>query len=176
MTTQDTEAQRVRSYLLTQGEKYSFTELWPRLIKARQEVIAAADGVNQRQADFTFAPEEWSISEVLHHVLTSSARVAEVVETMANGNAPPARAAIDPPRESATQGISELRERLNEDTLAWRALTDRLPTSPNLEVTAPHPFFGELHAGGFYLFQRVHDLDHVEQINKNKSAPGYPQD
>ena len=177
MTTLDAEALRVRSYLLVQGEKYAFTEMWPRFITAREEVIAAVDGVSQRQADFTFAPEEWSISEVLHHVLISSARVAEVVEAIANGNEPPARAAaIDPPRESPTQGIAELRERLNEDTLAWRALTDRLPTSPNLEVTAPHPFFGELHAGGFYLFQRVHDLDHVGQINKNKSAPGYPQD
>ncbi len=173
MTTQDAEAQRVRSYLLAQGEKYSFAEMWSRLIKARREVIAAVQDVTQEQADFTFAPEEWSIAEVLHHVLTSSARVAEVVESLAHGEEPPKRA-IDPPREATTAGISELRERLDEDTQAWRALTDRLPTSPNLEATAPHPFFGELHAGGFYLFQRVHDLDHVGQINKNKSAPGYP--
>ena len=175
MTTQDEEARRVRSYLLSQGEKYAFTKLWPRLISARLEVIAAANGVNQQQADFTFASEEWSIAEVLHHVLTSSARVAETIEAIANGNEPPARV-IDPPRESATLGISELREQLTKDALAWCALTERLPTSPNLEVTAPHPIFGELHAGGFYLFQRVHDLDHVGQINKNKNAPGYPQD
>ncbi len=175
MTTQDAEAQRVRSYLLAQGEKYAFTEMWPRLIRARLEVIAAVEGVSQEQADFTFAPEEWSIAEVLHHVLTSSARIAETIESIASGNEPPARA-IDPPRESAAQGIEELRQQLTQDALAWCALTERLPTQPNLEVTAPHPIFGELHAGGLYLFQRVHDLDHVGQINKNKNAPGYPQD
>ena len=175
MTTQNDEAQRVRSYLLSQGEKYAFTELWPRLITARLEVIAAAEGVSQEQADFTFAPEEWSIAEVLHHVVTSSGRVAETIESLAHGNEPPPRA-IDPPRESAELSIAELRQRLTSDSLAWCALTERLPTSPNLDVTAPHPFFGELHAGGLYLFQRVHDLDHVGQINKNKNAPGYPQD
>ena len=175
MTTQDDEARRVRSYLLAQGEKYAFTEMWPRLIKARLEVIAAVEGVSQEQADFTFAPEEWSIAEVLHHVLTSSARVAETIEAIANGNQPPERV-IDPPRESASLGIEELRQRLTRDALAWCALTERLPVSPNLEVTAPHPIFGQLHAGGLYLFQRVHDLDHVGQIGKNKAAPGYPQD
>ena len=175
MTTMDAEAQRVRSYLLAQGEKYAFTELWPRLIKARLEVIAAVDGVSQEQADFTFDPEEWSIAEVVHHVLTSSARVATTIEAIANGNEPPERA-IDPPREAATLSIAELRERLTKDALAWCALTERLPTQPNLDVTAPHPIFGQLHAGGLYLFQRVHDLDHVGQIAKNKNAPGYPQD
>lgn len=175
MTTMDAEAQRVRSYLLAQGEKYAFTELWPRLIKARLEVIAAVDGVSQEQADFTFDPEEWSIAEVVHHVLTSSARVASTIEAIANGNEPPPRV-IDPPREAATLSIAELRERLTKDALAWCALTERLPASPDLHVTAPHPIFGQLHAGGLYLFQRVHDLDHVGQISKNKNAPGYPQD
>ena len=112
---------------------------------------------------------------MLHHVVTSSGRVAETIESLAHGNDPPTRE-IDPPRESAELSIAELRQRLTSDSLAWCALTERLPTSPNLEVTAPHPFFGELHAGGLYLFQRVHDLDHVGQISKNKNAPGYPQD
>ncbi len=175
MTTQNEEARRVRSYLLAQGEKYAFTEMWPRLMKARLEVIAAVDSVSQEQADFTTDPDEWSIAEVLHHLITSSARVAETVESLAHGNQPATRA-IDPPRESAELGIAELRQQLTKDSLAWCALTERLPTQPNLEVTAPHPFFGELHTGGLYLFQRVHDLDHVGQISKNKSATGYPKD
>ena len=175
MTTQNEEARRVRSYLLAQGEKYDFTEMWPRLIQARLEIIAAVDNVSQEQADFTTDPDEWSIAEVLHHVVTSSARVAETVESLAHGKQSPPRT-IDPPRESAALGIAELRQQLTRDSLAWCALTERLPTQPNLDITAPHPFFGELHAGALYLFQRVHDLDHVGQINKNKSAPGYPQE
>ena len=74
MTTQNEEARRVRSYLLAQGENYAFTEMWPRLMKARLEVIAAVDSVSQEQADFTTDPDEWSIAEVLHHLITSSAR------------------------------------------------------------------------------------------------------
>ena len=137
MTTQDDEARRVRSYLLAQGEKYAFTELWPRLIRARLEVIAAVDGVSQEQADFTFAPEEWSIAEVLHHVLTSSARVAETIEAIANGNQPPERV-IDPPRESAELGIEELRQQLTKDAHSPGASSRRgCPPSPTSRSPRP---------------------------------------
>jgi hypothetical protein len=35
-------------------------------------------------------------------------------------------------------------------------------------------FFGPLHCKAWYLFQRVHDIDHANQINAVKEAPGYP--
>ena len=62
MTTQNDEAQRVRSYLLSQGEKYAFTELWPRLIKARLEVIAAAEGVSQGAGGLHVRPQKSGVS------------------------------------------------------------------------------------------------------------------
>ena len=82
---------------------------------------------------------------------------------------------IDPPREEASLTIEQLTAYLREDSISWSALTERLPLSPPTEPTAPHPFFGELHARAWYLFQRVHDLDHADQINKNKQAAGFPR-
>ena len=173
MTTQADEFQRVRSYLQGQGERYTFSELWARLIRARVSVMDAVEGVTQAQAEFRPDPDEWSISEVVHHLVTSSQRVAELIEALSRGEAvTPDR--IDPPREDATQAIGELTVKLREDTIAWTVLTQRLPPSPPTEPTAPHTMFGELHARAWYLFQRVHDLDHAGQIAKNKQSSGYP--
>ncbi len=44
-----------------------------------------------------------------------------------------------------------------------------------LDVTAPHPWFGELNCRAWFLFQRVHDGDHTRQIQGIKAAPGYPR-
>ena len=173
MTTQAEEFRRIHSYLQGQGERYTFSELWPRLIRARITVMDAVEGVTQEQAEFRFDPDEWSISEVLHHLLTSSERVAETVDALSRGEAiNPGR--IDPPREETTEPIGDLTTRLREDSIAWSALTQRLPASPATEATAPHSMFGELHARAWYMFQRVHDLDHAGQIQKNKQAEGYP--
>ncbi len=174
MATQDEEARRVRSYLQSQGERYTFAELWTRLIRARVSLMDAAEGVTQEQADFRFAPDEWSISEVLHHLVTSSGRVAELVEGLSRGESVES-GRIDPPREETSLSIDELRARLRDDSISWSALTERLSPAPATTPTAAHSFFGELHARAWYLFQRVHDLDHAGQIAKNKAADGYPE-
>ncbi|HJO81084.1 MAG TPA: hypothetical protein QF520_01585, partial [SAR202 cluster bacterium] len=85
MTTQRGESERVRGYLLSQGERYTFAELWVRFVKARVDLIDAATGVTDEQAAFKFDPEEWSIQEVLSHVVTVSGRVSRLVEALANG-------------------------------------------------------------------------------------------
>ena len=169
MTTQNEEFARIHSYLTAQGERYPFDELWTRLIKARISVMDSVEGVSQELADFRPEPEEWTISEVLHHLLTSSGRVAELVERLSRGDAVEAER-IDPPREDASDSIEVLTAKLRADSIAWSALTHRLPPAPPTAPTAPHPMFGELHARAWFLFQRVHDLDHAGQIGKNKAA------
>lgn len=171
---QTEEERRVRSYLQSQGERYTFAELWTRFIKARVSLMESAEGVTQAQADFRFHPDEWSVSDVLHHLVTSSGRVARLAESLSRGEVADA-GAVDPPREDAARTIDELRTLLRDDSMAWTALIQRLPSAPPTALTAPHPNFGELHARAWFLFQRVHDIDHAGQIAKNKAAEGYPQ-
>lgn len=173
MTTDTNETDRVRQYLRTQGEKYPFQELWMRVVKARMQLLDSLDGVSDDQAAFKIDENEWSILEVLTHVLTSSANVAKLVEALANGQPRPADD-IEPPREGTDRTITEMRDLLLKDSVAWGALTDRLPEPPSFEVEARHPFFRQLHSRAWYLFQRVHDLDHAQQIAKNKQAVAYP--
>lgn len=174
MPPQTEEEARVRSYLQLQGERYAFAEIWTRFIKARVLVLDTTEGLTQEQADFRFHPDEWSVSDVLHHLVTSSGRVSRLVESLSRGESADA-GAIDPPREDTPLTIDELRTRLRDDSIAWTALVQRLPPAPPTAPTAPHPNFGELHARAWFLFQRVHDIDHAGQIVKNKTAKGYPQ-
>ena len=169
MTTGSDEGERVRSYLISQGERYTFAEIWVRFVKARIALIDSVAGIDQEQADFRPDVDEWSISEVLNHLVTSSEKVSEVVETLSRGVTPsPGR--IDPPREESSLSIDDLRERLTLDSLKWSALVERLPPAPSTAPTAQHPFFGELHARAWLLFQRIHDTDHAGQVEKNKVA------
>ena len=173
MTTQTNETDRVRLYLRNQGEKYPFRELWVRVVKARLQLLDTLDGLNDEQAAFKIDENEWSILEVLKHVLTSSGNVVGLVEALANRQSRPSDD-IEPPSETTDLTIREMRDLLLKDSVAWGALTDRLPEPPSFDIEARHPFFGRLHSRAWYLFQRVHDLDHAQQIEKNKQAPGYP--
>src|SRR6266851_1287860 len=78
---------RARSYLLTQGEKYDYVEMWPRVVSTRLQLLEALDGVGDAQAAFKPSPDDWSIREVALHVLNGSRSVQQVVEALAAGRA-----------------------------------------------------------------------------------------
>ena len=166
---------RVRSYLLGQGEKHSWLELWPRVVGARVALLDAVSDVSAEQAAFHPAEGEWSIAEVVHHAVNSSSGVARVIEQLAQGEQPPELTRTDPAREPAQASFDELRRSLAADSVNFASLAGRLPEPPSLESTHPHTFFGDLHCRAWYLFQRIHDQDHAGQIAKVKEAAGYPE-
>ena len=66
------EEERVRNYLLGQGKKYPLKTLWLRVIQARLQLIEEISAVNQAQADFSYDKNEWTISEIVYHVVLST--------------------------------------------------------------------------------------------------------
>ena len=167
------EVGRVRDYLLAQGEKYSWLDLWPRVIAGRLDFLDAISDVNSEQAAFQPGGDVWSIAEVGHHVLQASRNVQKVVRSLSAGGAAPA-GNVDPPREPARTPWDSLSHSIREDSVRLAALIDGLPEPPSLDAVSPHPFFGDLHARAWYLFQRVHDQDHAQQVLANKSIDAYP--
>jgi len=168
------EQQRVRGYLRTQGEKYSWYELWRRLAGARLALLDALDGVSDEQAAFAPSEGEWSIGEVAHHVLKGARNNAALVERLANGNEA-TDTNVEPPREPAVLSIGEMRDELLQNAVEFAAMPARLPEPPSFDLEAPHVFFGDLHCKAWFLFQRVHDVDHTGQVQAAKAAPGYPE-
>ena len=111
MATQSDGTERVRNYLLSQGEKYSFLELWVRVTQARLELLKAIEGVTGEQASFRPEKAEWSILEVVDHLVTSSGRVASLVEALANRRAR-APGEVESPPDSSGLAIDEMRDLL----------------------------------------------------------------
>ena len=107
MASQTTERERVRGYLLSQGKRYDYFEIWSRCVRARLEVLDSLQGVSDDQARFKPADGEWSISEVALHVLNGSRRVARLVELLAEGQ-PASSDRIDPPHEETNLKVEEL--------------------------------------------------------------------
>jgi hypothetical protein len=168
------ERARVAGYLNGQGERYTFTQLWPRVTAGRLELLSALDGVSEEQSAFKPADDEWSIREVAWHALNGSRGVQHLLAPLARGEAPPERVRVDPEREPTDMSIAELRQQLLEDSVEFGALVKTLREPASLEKTAPHMFFGDLHCRAWYLFQRVHDQDHARQIEGIKETAGYP--
>jgi uncharacterized damage-inducible protein DinB len=172
-TDQQAEFDRMHNYYVGQGERYSFSELWPRAVKARLELLASVDGVADQEAEWSASADDWSIKEVAHHILNSSRNVRRLVRALSAGESGDS-SNIEPPRQTTDASMDALRTELRADGLEWAAVTQALPPTPALEPTAPHSMFGELHARAWYLFQRTHDLDHRGQIQDVKDAGGYP--
>jgi hypothetical protein len=72
------------------------------------------------------------------------------------------------------QGLSALVERLRAARAGLLEKVREWPASPDLTVMFDHPFFGPLNCKGWVAFQRLHDADHIGQLQQIKAAAGYP--
>jgi len=172
-TDQQAEFARLQSYLNGQGEQNSHSEIWPRAVKARMELLDCLAKVTDQQAAWAPSDDDWSIKEVALHILNSSRSVRRIVQALSAGETADS-SGIEPPRKTTDAPVAELIDELRDDGIEWAVAISALPQTPPLEPTANHSMFGDLHARAWHLFQRVHDLDHMNQIEAVKQAERYP--
>lgn len=176
MTAEDPRA-RVRGYLLAQAEKNDFAALWPRVMEQRAALLAAFAELTEEQAAFRPAGGEgeaaWGAADLARHLVASTRNVAGIVDALARGAAAP-EDPLGGLGNATYASFAEARRALFDVSLEFAALTGRLPASPNLEVTAEHAFFGPLNCRAWFLFQRVHDTDHINQIAALRADEGFP--
>ncbi len=172
MTTEDLtpEQQRVHSYLMSQGEKYSWLELWPRVMSVRLQLLDAIDGVTEEQATARTSADEWTILEGLRHEVGVARSTLHTVERLSGVEV------SDPgqERDPAELSLAQLCRELLLNSTQFGALAAKLPEDAPLEQTEPHGAFGELHCRAWYMFQRIHDADHVTQFRSIREAPDFP--
>lgn len=169
--------ERVRSYLVSQAEKKSFEELRPAVTEARVQLYAAVEGLSEAQAEYRPAGEgedAWCVKDVLRHCIHEEEGVALRIRALALGD--PARGSslgrvIG--RKDAT--LADLVRDLKAANFALEHAVGSVEGKERLDTTSPHPWFGELNCRAWYLFQRVHDMDHTRQIEKIKADPGFPK-
>lgn len=170
--TQDEGARRVRDYLLRETGRLDWRDLWPRVIGPRVALLDALAGVSEEQADWQ-AGDGWSLRQVAEHLLASSRNVLAIIESTAHGRTAPK----DPPGVALAGPrlpFAEIRRALIDESERLASIRARLPEHPDDVVTVDHAFFGPLNARAWFLFQRIHDSDHLGQANAIKATPGYP--
>jgi len=160
------EAQRIRSYLLTQAARLSIPEL---VEKLRRDVLPLRDAAGRVPPDRFHeqpAPGEWSAAEVFTHVLEMTEHGDAAISAILAGGQPPARVR-DAVSGAVREGLGsaedywQVFETLREPFYA-RVLRAR--GDEHLEVKIVHSTFGPLSWREWLLFMRVHDLDHMRQI------------
>lgn len=170
----DTQRAKVRQYLVDQAERRDWWELWPRVIGARTELLDALAPITDQQAAWRPAPNDWSILEIAQHALNSSTGVRGLVESLARGKPGQRGETRERGDTGGATSIDAVRRALTTDAIAWAGLVDRLPAECAYDGTSPHMFFGELNCRAWFLFQRIHDRDHLGQIGQVRDASGFP--
>jgi hypothetical protein len=166
MTTPTDEDLRVRGYLQTQANKLSIPELVEKVRRDVQPLQEAAAAVPPARFFERPGPDEWSAAEVFTHILEMNERGAQAIEgILDHGTLPPP---IDDVMSGATQ--VDLRTaadywrvyQARRERLLDRAL--RAAGDEHLDVKITHNQFGALSWREWLLFMRVHDLDHMRQL------------
>ena len=134
-------------------------------------------GMSDSQANFA-PPGEWSARDVVNHFLEVTTGVNGQIRRFTASGAMPATtdeaelsAQGQAPRAETAAEMSDRIALLFDDIVA---LTRTLEGNENLGKTFPHPVFGQLNILEWTAFQRLHGMDHMQQIDKNKADAAYP--
>jgi hypothetical protein len=160
------DADRVRGYILAQAAKLSLPELVEKVRTDSLQVREAAESVPAERFRERPAEGDWSAAEVWTHVLQMSEHGAASITGILDSGTKPA---------AISDTISgETRAGLDNAAAYWEAFeASRAPLyervlaadgTEHLEVKLTHPWFGELSWREWFLFMRVHDLDHTRQL------------
>lgn len=167
--------QRARDYCTHQAEKGldSLVALMQRTAADWQRTLS---GVSDAQAEFSPAAGEWTTKEVVTHFLQATDGVNRQVEKLVHGKDIGVLAPAGPDqRPSETPSVAELTSRIASIFDEIVRLTRSLEGNPNLAKEFPHPAFGQFDILQWIAFQRLHGMDHMQQIDKNKADAAYPK-
>lgn len=164
----------------------------------RHRVLEEVAELSQQQADWTPAPQEWSIGEVLHHLAIAEGlggrlisvtlrRAAdrgtlrpyprEIEEFKWKSPTPDHRWLVRAPEPAVPlhgQPVERLRKAVIEQGQWTRKVLARLAEVDPRAYTARHPILGDLNLAEWCCFAAYHMRVHLQQIQDIKGAVGFP--
>jgi hypothetical protein len=132
-------------------------------------------GISEIQAHYVPGEDQWSIDDVARHLAHANNRVAGLIEALASGYVPggsPEMGFVPRDDRSFAQVMGDLMASFDMLRDELKAISD---PEANLEVKYRHPFFDELNAREWFVFNFVHASAHIQQIERIKSNPGFPE-
>jgi DinB family protein len=164
-------AARVTSYIQHQGAK-SPEALVDLVTTSQERFLGVVDPLADDLASRKPGEDEWSLRELIRHVIDAEERVATLVHDLARGARPAGGREAGMMLEDDGRPFAEFVAQLREVNASLLQALRTLPTEPNLVEKANHPFFGPLNCKEWAAFQRVHDEDHVQHAGKIIAAVG----
>ena len=161
-------AQRVTGYIQHQARKPRDTVI-DLVSQSQEKYLSVLARIDETQTAVRPAPDEWSQRDLVRHVIGAQDGVRLLVHHLARGETPPPS---ERPRgigmmiEDDSRSFSALLDELRDVNGAMLQTIRDVPDAPNLELKAPHPFFGPLNCMEWAVFQRVHDEDHAQHAEK----------
>ncbi len=163
--------ERIMSYVRHQAAKEP-AAIRDVVQKGHDQLVAMLDGLSDAQAAFKPGADDWSVLEVLRHVVGSKRGVARRCAVLARGET---SASFDAAEEAPPfPSLAAARAALDAAHQELLAFVDTLAAETNLDSRYELASFGQLNCREWAIFQRIHDGDHAAQIEHVKSAPGYP--
>lgn len=165
MTAPVNENERIRGYLIAQANKLSVPDL---VAKVRTDCAPLRDaGASVPASRFAERPAEaeWSAAEVWTHVLEMSEHGARSITGILDSGVLPER--VRDQISGATRGFSSSEEYWQAYTAIREPFYERVLKASgdeHLDVKMTHPMFGDFSWREWLLFMRVHDLDHMRQL------------
>jgi len=164
------EDKRIRGYLQAQAAKLSPPALIEKVQTAMDQLREAAASVPAARFWEQPEPNEWSANEVMAHVVDAGVYFGESIVRVLHGGSATAREAREPRVAVARRTADEWWHLLQRDRAALFARVLGVDPGAHLDRTIEHPFFGTLNWRETLLFLRLHDLDHVGQLQKIVNA------
>jgi len=166
---------------LRDGGTKSAAEIEALVEAGHEALLRAIDGMSDAQSKFKPAPDEWSVLELMAHVVTAKQIVGVLCAAMAQGQLPPG---FGPPLEvaAAQDGVTvaqfetmeQARAAAGDAHAALLKFVRSADGPVNVEMTFRHFVFGAYNCREWAIFQRLHDDDHRPQIDKIRATPGFP--
>ena len=134
----------------------------------QQQFMALISDVGDDVTAMQPAVGEWSLRELTRQVILAQDSVAAIIESLGRGEAPEddalgtAGSMLDDDGRAFAEHVARVRETNARVLAAIRAL----PASPDLSLTALHPWLGPLNCLEWAANQIVHDADHVQHARK----------
>ena len=169
-------AEQARGYCRHQASK-SVESLASLMERTKGDWERCLEGMTEEQA--SFAPgEEWPARAVVTHFLEVTDGVNGEIENLTAGEVPASTEEVDLARVGKTpdcETTDKMRQAVADVFDEITRLTRALEGNPHLERQFPHPAFGQLNILEWIAFQRIHGVDHIGQVDKNKADAGYPK-
>ncbi|HEY8171798.1 MAG TPA: DinB family protein [Dehalococcoidia bacterium] len=148
--------------------------------EGHDQLMQALAGVSEAQAQHKPSANDWSILELMDHVVTTKQIVGVLCRSLGDGHRPPG-AGAEWEEQSAQDGVTVARfatiaeARAAADTAHSDLLTlIRGLDTVDVETRFRHFLFGALNSREWAVFQRIHDADHTPQIASIKGVAGFP--